>query len=1102
MRGNSIHVHPAHMPGACGLALSHDGCFALTSGSDATLRSHDIRDASPDKHKQVWWRGESPTEEDLSEMSVADFHEKSVESIAVAPSNTTMATGSEDGFVRIFSIGSSKSPRKDALDKLTVDAHFIQACARFAGPVRTVCFSPTGSFLAAAGDEPGVLKIIMTAQPTNVNVIKAPKVRNGVEAIKSLAYDPNGDYVVSVGEFGQAVVWDVEKCILASIIEINDRKASSVAWAPDGSKMVFGTDKGAIIVSRNTWVYEYQLQDATDEDDDDDEYFGATSGKEKISAVAWSANGKYILIGREDSNIRLWDVHDKKMLGTWKGEEVAQTLRWHPQSNAFVVIDRIGQWGLVPNAVPEHMPPPQSSFSPVELPTIPEENDGKKSKKNTKNDDDDEECTVKRSKSAKARRKQQEKKKADKAKAQNKKKRPEEDEEIEPDNLEDQGLENGFTFDPSDVDADDEDDIGRRNDDSEDDDDESETDEEDEEIAGELADLENDGVKLPPSRKNRRRSKDGRRARTPTIFVQESFMPSSTPLTEKVNKKRHILAWNLVGAVLSYDETSHDVIEIEFAESSRRTIGIKDHFGYSMGSLSETGVFLASKKKKEHDALFSFRPFSSWANNSEWVQFLSPDEDISCIALGQRFVAVGTTPNSLVRLFSLSGIQTGFFGVPGPIITMAARDDHFVVVYAEPGTATLRCDLLDVGSTGEVEKVRYSGVLMQCPNTKLEWIGFTNDTNELCCYDSNGWLWVMPDPRGSKRWIPLMQGAAKLGGCDWFWVAAATSNTLIGAPCLSNERYPPAKPRPALRSLPLSAPVIERVTKTGKPTLIERFSRTKLNLVRALNVKADAEEIYESDDEEVVQAEDKVLRLEVEADKCILAMMEEACKREQNTRALDLASRLHHKVSFKYAIELAKHYKRNTLATRVERVAYTKMEMMGSSAAQPQPRLQQSASEKNDSSPVTPEPQMKRTKYRETQQSQIEEGSDAEPAPNGSQTTTDGEAEPNAEAKTSTLETTKVKTEAEEEPEIDEEIDEDEVETKQPSKRLPPRSERSVFGQGSKRKAATTSSVTDRATVSEITPNPAKKLKTGKEGAMKKSVVKKKGGFHNRFLKK
>lgn len=930
------------MPGACGLVASADGNFALTSGSDATIRVHDIRDAGT---PTAWWRSESAAEPDLADLSGTDMHEKAIGCLAIAPNSATMATGSDDGFVRLFSLKST--PGEEG--RLRVDGELIQACARFGGPIRGLDFSPTGSFLAAAGDEPGVLKIIMTAQPSNVTILRAPSSGKANDAIVTVAFDPNGDFIATLGEKGQAAVWDVEKSKLVAEVDLNNRAANCVAWAPDGSKLVFGTGKGIIVVARDTWAFDHLLEDANDQDDDEDEIYTASSGKEVISALAWSSNGRYLLAAKEDSNISLWDAMAKKVLSCWKAPEVAQRMHWHPKANAMILIDKIGQWGIFPDVVPPHMPSPNSDAPTLDLPALPDVDD----KPNMKGmmadlgDDEDGSGGVKRSKGAKLRRmKQEERRKRVQAAKEARKKKKQDSQELTDDDQNE--IEDGFEFNASDVEADDEDGLRDRNgDDSSDSEGGSES---DEELPGEFEGLENGGVKLPARRSRRGSKSKGNRHRIKAVrTVQEPFVPTSTPLLEKKNKKRHILAWNLVGAVLSFDEGSHDVIEIEFSDASKRTIGIKDHFGYTMGCLSDTGVLLASPKKAEHGSLITFRPFSSWSNNSDWTQFLHPTEDIAVVALGQRFAAVATTPSNVVRLFSLTGIQTGAFGIPGTIVSASASGDHLVIVYSEPDSASLKCEVLDVNTLGEVEKLRFSGNVMLCPDTRLEWVGFANDTKDLCSYDSNGWLWMLTDPKGGKRWIPLMQNAAKAAACDWFWVAAATSTSLIGAHCLSSERYPPAKPRPALRTLPLSAPVIEKVAKSGKPTVIERFMRTKLKLTRAVIAKAEVDEEFDSDDEEVEDAGELVAKMEVETDKCILSLMEDACRNEHNMRALDLASRLHTKVSFKYAIELAKHFKRTALAQRVEQVAIRKLEVM-----EDHERTHGHAVEESKASPVTP----------------------------------------------------------------------------------------------------------------------------------------------------
>ncbi|PXF46378.1 WD repeat and HMG-box DNA-binding protein 1 [Gracilariopsis chorda] len=932
MRSRTVQVFLAHMPGACGLAVNTDGTFLLSSGSDSIIRAHDVR--ALQQSEQTWWRQQQlSTEAELPDMSIAELHEKAVDTLALSPSNSTMATGSDDGFIRIFTISASQTAAQQPsiAPKLVVDGELVQACARFAGPVRCITFSPTGAYIAAVGDEPGVVKLIMTAQPSNATIMRASK-GPVFEAYKGVYYDPRSDFVVTIGETGVAAVWNVDKCVSIGKIELNDRKALHAAWSPDGGYVVFATDKGIIFVARDKWEFDFLLEDAN-EDEDEDDMSAVHTGKDAVSAVAWSPNGRYLLASRENYVTSLWDVDERKVLGHWKTEEVPQKLIWHPKYNAFMFIDKIGQWGIVPDVVPAQLPSPHGNAAKIELPALPDEDDvGKKKKKVSKQNpaDDDEEDIGKIKRSKVKRRRQKQAQKKNKASASKKPNAKETVPEIGVDESNDQELENGFTFDPDDVEADDEEEYERKHGNAsasgDDSDDDSAS---DEEVPGEFAGLENGGVKLPPRRKkksSRTRASSGI-ARSEKI-VHVPFMPGSTPLSDKQRRGRHILAWNVVGAVMSFDEKTHDIIAIEFAESSRRSIGIKDHFGYTMASISDWGVLLASNKKKEHGALFTFRPFSSWSHNSEWTQTLSMDDDICAVALGKRFCAVATTPSNTVRILSLPGLQTCSFGVAGTVVTLAALDRKLAVVYGDPASAMLKCEVVEIDNSADVQDVLYKGNLVMHPNASLEWIGFTNDTIELCCYDSKGWLWMLTDIRQSQRWMPMMQNAAHYGECDWYWVAAVTSKDLIGVSCLSNERHPAAKPRPALRSLPLSAPVIERPSTSGKASVSERLMRTKLNLQRAVNNKKELEKICDSDDSDIEEAEEQVSTMEVETDKCLLALMEDACKKEQNMRALDIATRLHCEVSFKYAMDLARHYRRNVLVEKVEQLAAAKLEMI------------------------------------------------------------------------------------------------------------------------------------------------------------------------------
>lgn len=945
-RGNKLHLNFAHIPGKCGLAVSPDGRFALSSGVDCNIRLHDIRVGPPDP----WWISAPADEPELPDLDAADLHDKPINAVALAPDSRTFATACDDGFVRLFSLsvealdGDAKcASTSPSATTLSATSGLIQACARFGGPVRAIDFSPTGAFVAAAGDEPGVLKIVMTAQPSNVNILRACAPGPGMSPIVAVAFDPKTDFVATIGQDGAACVWNVESGVCVTCVSLNNRFARCLTWSPRGDFLAVGTDNGCVLISRREWTFDMLLEDEHEIDDDEDDgldrvlsRFAKTS--KGSSAVAWSNNGQYVLVGRDDATVRLWDVKSRKIYGCWNGDEPIQAIKWHPISNAFMVLDRIGQWGIAAEVVPAHMPHPYESNSAIDLPKIPGISPrrpfAEKKGEDAHNDD------LSGSENMdEIRRRRKVRGKARSSTASSARDSSDDDEDERGSTIgsseNDARVPSGpVDFDVDGLDADDEEDalelrrhrelaiklsnarLERER--------ASRLDDSDRELGGYL------GERDQHRERRRRHRLDKMSAKDILALMprpQAPFMPSATPLEAKDARDKRILCWNLTAAVISYDENTHDTVEIEFADANRRNVGVKDHFGFTMSCLSEDGVLLASPARKEHAGLISFRPFASWSTNSEWTQLLGSDESPVAISVGRRHAAVAVSGRlNLIRLFSLSGIQTDVFGIPGPIVTLASGGDFLAVVYGVScHSSELRFFVWKVAPSGELKHALVSDTIVTAQNSSLEWFGFTNDTFDLVAYDSSGCIWLNTVKYGVSRWVLMLANAAKTADCEWFWLAAVTSETAIGVPCLSNERYPPANPRPALRTVSLLAPVLDQITKSGKTSISERYFRTRLRLARVLASRAEAEQVYDSDDERLIEAEDAANLQEKETDKCLLGLMELACRQEHNLRAFDYATRLKCPVSFKFAVGLANHYKRTTLAGRVESLAQQRL---------------------------------------------------------------------------------------------------------------------------------------------------------------------------------
>ena len=66
------------------------------------------------------------------------------------------------------------------------------------------------------------------------------------------------------------------------------------------------------------------------------------------------------------------------------------------------------------------------------------------------------------------------------------------------------------------------------------------------------------------------------------------------------------------------------------------------------------GVMYASRSSKDAPSTVMYRPFDSWAANSDWQVSLPPGDEALALTAGQSFSALATSQHTL-RVFSPAG---------------------------------------------------------------------------------------------------------------------------------------------------------------------------------------------------------------------------------------------------------------------------------------------------------------------------------------------------------------------------------------------------------------------------------------------------------------
>ena len=123
-------------------------------------------------------------------------------------------------------------------------------------------------------------------------------------------------------------------------------------------------------------------------------------------------------------------------------------------------------------------------------------------------------------------------------------------------------------------------------------------------------------------------------------------------------------AFNMIGVVDCTDTDTHQVINVEFHDkSTRRGYHFQDHSGYSMASLGEQGIAYPARTSGESAWPLHYRPYDSWATQSDWTQTLPAGESATCVAVGGPPDGAGigsvvvSTSRGLLRFFTASGVQ-------------------------------------------------------------------------------------------------------------------------------------------------------------------------------------------------------------------------------------------------------------------------------------------------------------------------------------------------------------------------------------------------------------------------------------------------------------
>ncbi|KAA8541101.1 hypothetical protein F0562_025064 [Nyssa sinensis] len=662
-------------------------------------------------------------------------------------------------------------------------------------------------------------------------------------SVTGLAFDPNSEYLASIDSVGTVIYWELNSGRVLHTLK---------GIAPD-------TVSDLSILNILSWSPDGETlavpglkNDVVMYDRDTAEKLFSLKGDhvQPICFLSWSPNGKYVATSGLDRQVLIWDFDKRQDIDRQKFDDVVCCMAWKTNGNALAVINVMGKYGVWESAVPSSMKSPTE-----DIPSLQSKN----SNGLLLFDEEEQEPSTSGS-------------------------------------LSDLGEDSHGESEPP---------CRKRLRKQ------SVYDDFDEDINDELSLLPKVESRKKASRGKKESLGNGEGLKSAIIYggpkMQESFQPGVTPVQPG---KRRFLCYNMLGCITTIEHDGYSHIEIDFHDTGRgpRVPAMTDYFGFTMASLNENGSVFANPCKGEKNmSTLMYRPFSSWANNSEWSMRFE-EEEVRVVALGTAWVAAITSLNFL-RIFTEGGLQRYVVSLDGPVVTASGFKDEIVVVtHASPSLPSndqmLEFRVFNIRNG--TQPVR--GRLPLTPGSCLTWFGFSEE-GQLCSFDSKGVLRVFTDQYGGS-WLPLFSTSKMKKPEENYWVVGLNASKLFCIVCKSPDAFPQVTPKPVLSLLDLSFPLAS--SDLGAENLENEFIMNSMHLSQ---IQKRIEEMLAAG-QDTTSLDDEAFNMEAALDRCILRLIASCCNGDKLERATELVKLLSLEKSVKGAIKLVTALKLPNLAER------------------------------------------------------------------------------------------------------------------------------------------------------------------------------------------
>ena len=207
--------------------------------------------------------------------------ESGVNAIGLSPDGKTVASGSDDGAVRLWDIEGRK-----VIDKWTGHSQKVWGVCWGRDGKRVVSGSEDGTtrvWNVESGDSETLGPIATTTQDAEFNIGYAT------------VYSPDQTMIATGG--GDIKIWDAKTFELLTTLPVQ-QMTHSLVWAVDGKTLISGSHRDGSIITWNTTTWEKIA------------LVWSTEHRDCIIAIAISPNGRILASASFDQTARLWNLEN------------------------------------------------------------------------------------------------------------------------------------------------------------------------------------------------------------------------------------------------------------------------------------------------------------------------------------------------------------------------------------------------------------------------------------------------------------------------------------------------------------------------------------------------------------------------------------------------------------------------------------------------------------------------------------------------------------------------------------------------------------------------------------------------------------------------